>query len=469
MSAPETDDRTLHPSVLSAAVDSRRIFDVQTQSLKSRARDALGKLEMAVRQHERELIDALWSDFRKPELEAFVSEISVLYQEIRKLRKCTRRFFRPVRHRTPMSFFRSRSRVRHEPYGAVLVIAPWNYPVQLSLVPVAGAIAAGNSVVLKPSELTPHVAALLETIAKEAFPDGLLRVVTGDHREAEALLSQKFDYIFYTGNTRVGRIVMEAAARHLTPLTLELGGKSPAIVTRNADLNVAAQRIAWGKCFNAGQTCVAPDYVLVESTVHDAFLRKYQEALVRMYGSDPEQSPDYSRIVNDRHFNRISALIDRTDGTVWNDVRNPDTCFLAPTPVTDVDWNDALMSEEIFGPVLPILTYDDVSEMSEALIRRPKPLALYVFSKRHREAEEIFQRVPSGGGCINDVVIHVASSELPFGGVGDSGFGRYRGVHSLRTFTYERAVVDHRIRPELRFRYAPYKGKLELVRRLVGR
>ncbi len=468
MTDPETDDRTVHPSVLSAAVDSRRLFAVQTQPLKTRASDALRKLEMAVRNHERELIDVLWKDLRKPELEAFVSEISVLYQEIQKLRKCARRFFRPVRHRTPMSFFWSGSRVRHEPYGAVLVIAPWNYPVQLSLVPVAGAIAAGNSVVLKPSELTPHVAALLETIAREAFPDGLLRVVTGDHREAEALLRQKFDYIFYTGNTKVGRIVMEAAARHLTPLTLELGGKSPAIVTRNADLDIAAQRIAWGKCFNAGQTCVAPDYVLVERTVHDTFLRKYQKALARMYGANPEQSSDYSRIVNDRHFNRISGLIDRTEGTVWNDVRNPGTRFVAPMVVIDVGWNDALMSEEIFGPVLPILKYDDVPEVFEVLCRRPKPLALYVFSKQRRESEGILQRVPSGGGCINDVVIHVASSELPFGGVGDSGFGRYRGVHSLRTFTYERAIVNHRIRPELRFRYAPYKGKLKIVRRLVG-
>lgn len=469
MPGVETSDGTVAQRASAAVQRARAAFTSQSGSLRARGQRALEQLEAAVRAHEDEFIEALRADFGKPELESVASELSVLYQEIGELKQRLKRFFRPARRRVPLAFFRSSSRVLREPYGLVLVISPWNYPLQLSLVPVAGAIAAGNSVVLKPSELAPHVADLLETVLTEAFPDGLVSVVNGDRTAAEALLRNRFDHIFYTGNTTVGRIIMEAASAYVIPVTLELGGKSPAIVTSNADLRVAAQRVAWGKCFNAGQTCVAPDYLVVESAVHDEFIGHLKDAMTAMYGSSSLGNRDLARIINNRHFERISGLLDRTRGNVWGGSRDRDTRSLSPAVVTGLDWDDPLMSEEIFGPVLPVLRYDSMTELSRQINSRPRPLALYVFSSIRSESSRVLAQIPSGGGCINDVVLHVASSALPFGGVGDSGFGRYRGIHSLRTFTYERAIVDHKTWPEFRFRYPPYDGKLKFMRLMLGR
>lgn len=465
----EDGDRTVAQRVSTAVLRARAAFASQSGALRARGQRALEQLEAAVRAHEDEFIEALRADFGKPELESVASELSVLYQEIGELKRRLKRFFRPARKRVPLAFFRSSSRVLREPYGLVLVIAPWNYPLQLSLVPVAGAIAAGNSVVLKPSELAPHVAGLLETVVNEAFPDGLVSVVNGDRTTAEALLRNRFDHIFYTGNTTVGRIIMEAASAYVTPVTLELGGKSPAIVTSNADLRVAAQRIAWGKCFNAGQTCVAPDYLVVESAVHDEFTGYLKDSMIAMYGTSSLGNPDLARIINTRHFERISGLLERTRGSVWGGSRDHNTRSLSPAVVTGLDWDDPLMTEEIFGPVLPVLKYDSMTELSRQINSMPRPLALYVFSDTRAEVSSVLAQIPSGGGCINDVVLHVASSTLPFGGVGDSGFGRYRGVHSLRTFTYERAIVDHKTWPEFHFRYPPYEGKLKFMRLMLGR
>ncbi len=440
----------------------------QSVSETQKGPDALRRLSRAVREHENEIVSALQADFGKPELESLASELSVFYQEVRELKRCLKRFFRPQRRPTPQAFFRSTSTVYREPFGTVLVIAPWNYPFQLSVVPVAGALAAGNSVVLKPSELASNVAGVLEKILHSAFPEGLARVVQGDKQVVQELLSHRFDHIFYTGNSVVGKTIMKSAAEQLTPVTLELGGKNPAVVTAKADMRVAAQRIAWGKAFNAGQTCVAPDYVLVDGAVHDEFVGELRAAFVRMYGEKPLNSADMARIINDRHFNRLKALLDGTQGVIWGGSCDPRTRAISPAVVTDLSWDDQLMKEEIFGPLLPILRYQSRRELVERVNSRSRPLAVYVFSTSNTEARQLFADLPSGGGCINDVVLQVASSSLPFGGVGESGFGRYRGLYSLRAFTYERALVNHRIWPELRLRYPPYEGKLRLMRWLLG-
>ncbi len=453
---------------ITAVVDTaRRAFQSQTTPAPLRGEQALRRLEQAVRVHEDAILKALHDDLRKPELESVASEVSVFFQEVRELRRHLKTFFRPARKRSPAAFFRSISTVHRRPRGVVLIIAPWNYPVQLSLVPLAGAIASGNSVVLKPSEMAPNVASVLSVLVQEAFPDGLVQVVNGDRYVAETLLTHRFDHIFYTGNSAVGRLIMKAASQHLTPVTLELGGKSPVVVTRHANVRVAAERIAWGKGFNAGQTCVAPDYVAVDEAVHDEFVSSLKAAFSRMYGEVPLESPDLARIVNNRHYDRLCGLLDESRGVVWGGQREASNRAIAPAIVERVDWNDSLMSEELFAPVLPVLSYTSLDDLVSRINALPQPLALYVFSEKRREVEDIFNRIPSGGGSVNDVVIHVASSALPFGGVGDSGFGRYRGVYSLQTFTFERAVVTHYTFPELRFRYPPYKGKLKLMRMIL--
>ena len=428
---------------------------------------ALETLERAIRAHESRLTQALHLDFRKCPFEVYVTELSLVLAELRLHRQRLRAWARPARVPGTLAQFPSVNEIHRQPYGVALVIAPWNYPVQLLLNPLVGAISAGNCAVLKPAEATPHTSAALAELIRESFPPEYISLLEGGRPVIQALLEERFDTIFFTGSPALGRVVMEKAARHLTPVCLELGGKSPCIVDADADLPVAARRLAWGKFLNAGQTCVAPDYLLVHRAVKEAFLGHLKQAITRMYGADPRQSPDFPRIVNDQHLARLRTLM--RDGTV---IFGGETAeaerYLAPTLLENVDPQAPLMQEEIFGPLLPILTFDAIEEVFAHLEARPKPLALYYFSGSRARQERLLARTTSGGACINDTVIHLTNPHLPFGGVGASGMGGYHGQHSFEAFSHRRAVLFKPTWIDIPLRYAPYLGKLGLVRRLLA-
>ncbi len=428
----------------------------------------LGALRAGLQRHEGRILRALRRDLGKPETESYLTEIGVLGAEIRHLRRNFRKWLRPRPVRTPLPYFPARSCVYRRPYGSVLVLAPWNYPVLLSLSPAVGALAAGNTVVIKPSEVAPHSATALAELVADVFPPELCTVVTGGPDTARELTESPFDYIFYTGNTEIGRKVMHAAAERLVPVTLELGGKSPCIVTEEADLDSAARRIAWTKLLNAGQTCVAPDFLVCREEVAERMLELLEAEIERMYGKDPKHSPDYTRIVSERHTERLAQLLEgrevRTGGEVDITER-----YVAPTLVDRCSWEgDRLTQEEIFGPILPVLTYRDESELRERLQTFPAPLALYVFTRKQRQAGRIMSGLRFGGGCVNDCVVHLGSPHLPFGGVGLSGIGRYRGKNSLEAFSYEQGIMKRGPRPDPPFRYPPYRMKLSTLKRLFG-
>jgi aldehyde dehydrogenase (NAD+) len=358
-----------------------------------------------------------------------------------------------------------------EPLGCVLIIGPWNYPLQLCLRPLVSALAAGNTAVLKPSEHAPATARLIETAITESFPAEVVQVVNGDGSVAARLLEERFDHIFFTGGSRVGRLVMKAAAPHLTPVTLELGGKSPAIVLADADLEVTARRLAWGRCLNAGQTCVAPDHVLVEAPVRDALLTALIAALDQLYGPDALNSPDLGRIVNSTQYQRLSTLLEgaqKQDQLLHGGRCAPERQRIEPTLLAVNSANDPLMQEELFGPLLPIQAVADLEEAIIEVRRRPKPLALYLFSQDKRSQKRVLEQTSSGGVCFNDVVLQAGSSQLPFGGVGESGMGRCHGETGFLTFSNCRTVMRRPFWLDLPLRYPPYKGKLKLMKRLLG-
>jgi len=427
---------------------------------------ALGRLERAILAHEDRLTRALHQDLRKSAFEAYVTEIGLVLAELRLHRRKLRAWARPRRVPGVLVNFPSTNHIVREPYGVSLVIAPWNYPFELVMNPAIGAISAGNCAVLKPAECAPHTSAAIRDLIAEVFPPEHVAVVEGGTAENQALLDEPFDHIFFTGSPALGRIVMEKAARHLTPVVLELGGKSPCIVDADADLAVAGQRIAWGKAVNAGQTCVAPDYVLVHQAVKAPLVAELAKAFRRMYGDDPRASPDYPRIINDAHTQRLLRL--RQDGTViFGGEADAAERFLAPTLIDGAGPGDAIMQEEIFGPLLPILTYETLDEAIAFVNARPKPLALYFFSGSREHQDRLVARTSSGGVCINDTLIQFANHHLPFGGVGTSGMGGAHGWHSFDAFSHRRAVLRRPTWLELPLRYAPYLGKLGLVKRLL--
>jgi aldehyde dehydrogenase (NAD+) len=345
------------------------------------------------------------------------------------------------------------------------VIAPWNYPLQLILAPLLGAIAAGNCAILKPSELAPHTADVVNHLIAKAFAPEYVAVVEGGPELSTALLQRKFDYIFFTGGTGVGRIVSRAAAEQLTPVTLELGGKSPCIVDADADLDVAAKRIAWGKWFNAGQTCVAPDYLLLHRSIKTPFLAKLQVYITQFFGADPAESPDFARIINDKHFDRIASLID--GDVIIGGQTHRSTRYISPTVIDNVTLTDLIMQGEIFGPVLPIITYDHLDEAFDVVRQMPNPLALYLFAKNKQVQERVLTELSFGGGCINNTLAHLANPSLPFGGIGASGMGRYHGRYSFDTFSHKKAVLHSSTMFEPNLKYQPYREKLKLIRRLI--
>lgn len=426
----------------------------------------LKKLKELLQRHEQELFDAVYKDFQKPAFETYGTELGVLHNEISYAIKKLRKWAKPKRVSQVLVNFPSRNYTVSEPYGAVLVIAPYNYPIQLALLPLVGAIAAGNTVVLKPSELTPHTSGILKKLLGEWFQEEYLAVVEGGIEANKDLLSQEFDYIFFTGSTRVGRIVMEAASKHLTPVTLELGGKSPCIVDDSADLKVAARRIVWGKFLNSGQTCVAPDYLLIHESIEKKFLEFLKESLITFYGTNPRQSPDFPRIVDQAHFDRLVSYLDEGDVVVGGE-SDREELYIAPTLLTNTKDGSSVMSEEIFGPILPILTYKELPEAIAKVKELPKPLALYLFSKRKEAEKLVIKNCSFGGGAINDVVAHLGNHHLPFGGVGNSGMGSYHGKGNFDTFSHVKSIMKKPFWLDLPVRYPPYEGKLKWIKKIL--
>lgn len=424
--------------------------------------DMLREFRSAVQTRQPEILAALKSDLGKCEFEAYGSEIGPLLGELDHLIGSLRRWSRPHRVATPL-LIPGASYVKPEPYGAVLVIAPWNYPLQLALIPAMGAIAAGNHVVVKPSEHAPGTAAVIAGLLGDCFEPDVACAVLGGIPETQELLAQRWDYIFYTGSTAVGRIVMTAAAENLTPVTLEMGGKNPCIVTDKADLKAAAKRIAWGKCFNAGQTCVAPDFVLAHRSIRAELVTELAAAIERFYGPDPSASEHYGRIVNRAHLDRLTAMLEGEHvvaGGTWD----AESLYLAPTIVDGVAWTSPLMRDEIFGPVLPVLDYDDLIDELERLSHRPKPLTLYLFSRSGAE-RRLAETFSAGAVVTNDTLIQFTNPGLPFGGVGDSGIGAYHGRHTFETFSHHKALLRRRGFPRLLgVRWPPYRLPMWLIR-----
>ena len=433
-------------------------------------RTQLRRLRALFVEQEDRILDALAADVGKPRIEAYTSEIAFTINEIDHTLQHLNAWTKPKKIGVPITFKPGKAMLRPEPLGTVCIIAPWNYPVQLLFTPLIPALAAGNTAVLKPSEVTPSVAALVEELVPKYFDSSTVAVVTGAAEQTTALLKERFEHIFYTGNGQVGRIVMRAAAEHLTPVTLELGGKSPAIVAADANIDVAAKRIAWAKFLNAGQTCVAPDYVLVEEKIEDQFLTALTDAVTTFYGDDPQQSADYARIVNERHHDRLMKLL--SDGgyeaTVFGGTGDRKTRYVAPTALTGVKADAAVMADEIFGPILPVLAIGDVDEAIRFVNDREKPLALYAFSSDDNTLEHVVANTSAGGVTLNHAVLHLAVPDLPFGGVGESGIGAYHGKSGFDTFSHFKAVLDKPTRPDPALMYPPYNAnKQKIIRKFM--
>jgi aldehyde dehydrogenase (NAD+) len=426
----------------------------------------LRKLGQAITIHEKEILEALRKDLNKAPFEAYGTEIGMVREELKLVSKNLEKWSEPSRKKTSLMNFPSSSKVYPEPYGIVLIIAPWNYPFQLALSPLVGAIAAGNCVVVKPSNYSPNTSKVIELILSEVFPKEYVAVIQGGREANQSLLSQKFDYIFFTGSVEVGKTVMRAAAEHLTPVTLELGGKSPCIVDETANLELAARRIVWGKMINSGQTCVAPDYLLVQSSVKAELINKLKKYIIQFYGMDATKNKDFPKIINEKHFHRLLSLMEGEEiviGGQFSEEKNK----IAPTILDHVSWNSAIMQEEIFGPILPVMEFTRLEDIIPQINAHPKPLALYFFTTSKANERKVIRHISYGGGCINDTLMHLASTSMPFGGVGESGMGRYHGKDSFDTFTHKKSVLKKSLRVDIPLRYPPYNNKLNLVKKIL--
>ena len=451
-------------------VDSlRATFDSgRTRSIDWRKAQLRGLVRM-FEEHADEFERALAEDLGRPPVEAYGADLGVTVTEIKYLLKHLDSWAKPEKRRLPLTSLPGKVRVVPEPLGVAFVISPWNYPIQLLINPMAAAIAAGNAVVGKPSELSPACSSAIARLVPQYVDDDAIAIVEGAVPETTALLEQTFDHIFFTGSTRVGRVVMEAAAKHLTPVVLELGGKSPAIVTADADLEVAANRIVWGKFLNVGQTCIAPDYVLVERSVQDALVDRMADAVREFYGASPRTSDSLSRIVSDRHLQRLKGLIESSGGTVVLGGESDDADrYLAPTLIVDPDLGAPIMQEEIFGPVLPIVAVDHLSEAIDFVTARPKPLALYLFSESDAAADRVQNETSSGGVCVNHTLLHITPSTVPFGGVGPSGMGAYHGKAGFDAFSHHKTMMTKPTRPDPKLLYPPYTSfKEKIIRKAL--
>lgn len=419
----------------------------------------LKKLLETVKKYENEIAKALKEDLGKSNFESFMCEIGLAESEITYMIKHTKRFARNHRVRTPLAQFYSKSYKKPSPYGNTLIMSPWNYPFLLTIDPLADAIAAGNTAIVKPSAYSPATSEIIEKIITECFPQKYVAVITGGRKENENLLTKKFDFVFFTGSQSVGREVLRHTAETLTPAVLELGGKSPCIIDKSAKLHLAAKRIVFGKFLNCGQTCVAPDYILCESSVKAELVKEIINEIKAQYGDNPLKNPDYGRIINQKHFERISGLIDNAK-VVFGGESNKSALQIEPTVMDNVTFDEAVMQEEIFGPILPILTFDNFNEVISIVNSRQKPLALYIFSENKEHIRKITERCAFGGGCVNDTVIHLATSEMGFGGVGESGMGAYHGKDGFDAFSHTKSIVDKKTFIDLPMRYQPYNKKL---------
>ncbi|MCC3693439.1 aldehyde dehydrogenase [Staphylococcus epidermidis] len=445
--------------------NSKAFFNThKTKNLKFR-KQQLKLLSKNIKNHENELLDALYKDLGKSKGEAYATEIGMLLKSIKLMRKELKNWSKTKQTDTPLYLFPTKSYIKKEPYGTVLIIGPFNYPVQLVFEPLIGAIAAGNTAIVKPSELTPHVAIVIKDIIEDTFDEAYVSVVEGGIEETQTLLSLPFDYMFFTGSEKVGKIVYEAAARKLIPVTLELGGKSPVIVDDTANIKVASERISFGKFTNAGQTCVAPDYILVQRKVKNDLIKALKKTITEFYGENIEKSPDFGRIVNQKHFNRLNDLIQiHKDNVVFGGNSSKEDLYIEPTLLDNITNDNKIMKEEIFGPILPIITYDNFDEVLEIIQSKSKPLSLYLFSEDENMTHRVVEELSFGGGAINDTLMHLANPNLPFGGVGSSGIGQYHGKYSFDTFSHMKSYTFKSTRLESSLFFPPYKGKFKYIK-----
>ena len=430
-------------------------------------KQVLQKLLQTIQQSEKEITTAIYNDFKKPEFEAVLTETNYVISELKSTIKNLSKWAKPKKVFPSLLNFPSSDFIVYEPYGKVLIIAPWNYPFQLVMCPVIAAIAAGNQVVIKPSEFTPHTTAILVLIINQVFDKEHVNVIEGGADVAADLLKKRWDYIFFTGSVTVGKIVAQAAAVHLTPVTLELGGKNPCIIDQTANLQLSAKRIVWGKFINAGQTCIAPDYLIVHQLVKSKFIDCIIDEIKSAYGNNAELSPDFTHIVNQANWSRLVSFLDKQN-ILYGGESNSETNYLAPTLVDEPALESEIMKDEIFGPILPILKYENETDLEKIILNYEKPLSLYVFSENKTFANKIINKFSFGGGCINDTVIHFSNSRLPFGGVGNSGIGAYHGKLSFYLFSHKKSIVDKGTWLDLPMRYAPYKNKLQIIKKVLN-
>lgn len=447
-------------------IDAQRTFFATGSTLNADYRiTALRKLKNCIKAHEQDIMNALRTDLGKGSQESYMCEVGLTLSEISYMLSHTRRFMREKTVATPLAQFASRSYVKPSPYGTVLIMSPWNYPFLLTMEPLVDALAAGNTAIIKPSAYSPATSEVISRIVGECFNPEYVAVVTGGRAENTCLLDADFDYIFFTGSKTVGKEVMRHAAEHLTPVTLELGGKSPCIVAPDADLKLAARRIVFGKYLNCGQTCVAPDYILCHSSVYEKFIEYIKAEIIRQFSDKPLENPEYGKIINEKHFNRILGLIDR-DKLVFGGASDADALRIEPVVMRDITEDDAVMKEEIFGPVMPVLSYDDTEGMIARINSHDHPLALYVFSGNKAFIKKITSSISFGGGCVNDTIIHLATSNMGFGGVGGSGMGSYHGRDGFNTFSHRKSIVDKKTWLDLPMRYQPYSGFMDKMIRM---
>ncbi|RLR06094.1 aldehyde dehydrogenase [Staphylococcus aureus] len=445
--------------------DSKAFFNTQQTKDISFRKEQLKKLSKAIKSYESDILEALYTDLGKNKVEAYATEIGITLKSIKNARKELKNWTKTKNVDTPLYLFPTKSYIKKEPYGTVLIIAPFNYPFQLVFEPLIGAIAAGNTAIIKPSELTPNVARVIKRLINETFDANYIEVIEGGIEETQTLIHLPFDYVFFTGSENVGKIVYQAASENLVPVTLEMGGKSPIIVDETANIKVASERICFGKFTNAGQTCVAPDYILVHESVKDDLITALSKTLREFYGQNIQQSPDYGRIVNLKHYHRLTSLLNSAQmNIVFGGHSDEDERYIEPTLLDHVTNDSAIMQEEIFGPILPILTYQSLDEAIAFIHQRPKPLSLYLFSEDENATQRVINELSFGGGAINDTLMHLANPKLPFGGVGASGMGRYHGKYSFDTFTHEKSYIFKSTRLESGVHLPPYKGKFKYIK-----
>lgn len=455
------------PSPIRELINQQRLFFAtgKTKEIEFRI-SQLKLLKQAILDNKEAVMTAVKADLNKPDFEAYATEVGVI-REVDYAIKNLKAWVKPKKVPTSLEQFPSSAYIYPEPLGVVLIIGPWNYPFQLMISPLIGAMAAGNCAVLKPSEIAPNTSRIVTQLIQKTFDKEYIAIVEGDAKTAQEILAEKFDHIFFTGGTKIGKIVMEAAAKNLTPVTLELGGKSPCIVDAEINLEHTARRIVWGKFINSGQTCIAPDYLLVDRTIKTDLLAEMKKCITEFYGEDAAQSPDYGRIINERQFDRLATFINNGE-IVAGGKTNRNERYISPTILDKVSWEAPVMEDEIFGPILPVLEYSNLEEAINKINERPKPLALYIFSKNENKQNKVLRETSSGGVCINDTVMQVGVSELPFGGVGNSGIGSYHGKASFDTFSHQKSVLKKSFLMDLKWRYAPYAGKLDFIKKMIG-